>query len=194
MAEASPQNVDISLLEKLAVVPCLIRAIGAALTRTVTGPLFGGPGANTYFKDVVFAALRTNLSLISLRQEAWYTGTTEAQYLDWAKKQTFQPDTDVIGNSGTKIHWLGGKAAKKVIVCFHGGGFVLSCTPGHFQWLFDLQNDLAKDHSISVAVVSYTLAPGGKYPLQVQQCVEALSHVLQQGRKPEDVCFAAYPM
>lgn len=187
MAGSRSETVDLPLLEKLAAGPNLFRALFAALTRAVTGPLLGGPRANTYFKDVMFAALRKNLSLVSLRQEAWFTGTTEAQYLDWAKKQSFQPDTDVVG-SGTKIHWLGPKAAKKVVVYYHGGGFVLSCTPGHFQWLFDLQNDLAKDHSISVVVVSYTLAPGGKYPLQVQQSVEALAHVLDQGRKAEDVC------
>ena len=187
MAGVRPEANDLSLVEKLAIGPNIIRVLLAAFTRALTGPLLGGPRASTYFKDVVYAAVRKHLALCTIRQEAWLSGTTEAQYLDWAKKQKFQPDTDVLG-SHTKIHWLGPKAAEKVVIYFHGGGYVLPCTAGHFQWLFDLQNDLAKDHSISVVVVSYTLAPGGQYPLQVKQAAEALSHVLDQGKKPEDVC------
>lgn len=123
MANQKTEAIDISLIEKLASGPTLIRSLLAAVTRAVTGPLLGGPRANTYFKDVIFAALRTNLSLITIKQESWFTGTTEAQYLEWAKKQSVQPDTDVLG-SGTKIHWLGPKTAKKVVVYYHGGGFV----------------------------------------------------------------------
>ncbi|KAK3686902.1 hypothetical protein LTR37_019344 [Vermiconidia calcicola] len=182
---ASPPQV--TLMDKLMFVPVAARAITSALIRLATRPFIGGAKANTYFKDVVFAALRTNLSLVSVGTEQWMNPQTESNYLDFTKKQGFQPDTDVLG-SGLKVYWLGPKSAEKILLYFHGGGYVLSCSPGHFQWLFDLQNELAKGHSISVAVVGYTLAPHGQYPVQLQQAAESLTWLLEsQEKRPSDI-------
>ena len=178
---------EVTLTDKLMIVPIGARAIASALIRLITRPISGGAKANTYFKDVVFAALRTNLSLISVGTEQWINPSTESTYLDFAKKQGFQPDTDVL-DSGLKVHWLGPKTAEKVLLFFHGGGYVLSCSPGHFAWLFDLQNELSKSHSISVVVPAYTLAPHGQYPTQLKQAAESLQWLLEtQKKKPSDV-------
>lgn len=181
-----PETEALSLGEKLVVIPNLAQAIFAALIRAFTSPFLGGAKANTYFKDVAFAALRKSFALTTLRQEALTTGTTETSYLNFAKEKKFQPDTDVL-ESGTKVHWLGSKSAEKTILYFHGGGFVLAAHPGQFRWFFDLQEEISKDRSVAVAVVSYTLAPGGQYPKQLQQCVESLSWLIKQGKKPSNV-------
>lgn len=69
-----------------------------------------------------------------------------------------------------------------------GGGYALSCTPGHFQWLFDLQNDLSKSQSISVVLPAYTLSPYGPYPTQLKQAAESLAWLLEvHQKKPSDV-------
>lgn len=181
---AGPQ---ITLGDKLLVVPNLVRSIGSALTRLLAQPLISGPKANTLFKDVFFAFLRTNLSVMNPATEQYLNPSTEANYLDFAKKRGFQPDTDVL-SSGLKIHWLGTKTAEKILLYFHGGGYALSCSPGHFEWLFELQEELAKSHSISVVVVGYTLSPYGPYPTQLKEAAESLQWLLEdQKKKPGDV-------
>ncbi len=173
---------QITLTDKLMVIPNLTRSMISAVTRLLTRPLSSGPKANTLLKDILFAGLRTNLSIISPATEQWLTPATESTYLNFAKKHDFQPDTDVLSN-GLKLFWLGSKSAEKVILYFHGGGYVLSASPGHFAWLFDLQNELAKGHSISAVMVGYTLAPHGQYPVQLREAAESLDYLLQKQNK-----------
>ena len=70
---------------------------------------------------------------------------------------------------------------------FLTGGYSLSCSPGHWIWLSDLQKELSKSSSFSVVVPVYTLAPKGQYPLQLKQAAETLAWLLKQGKKPGDV-------
>ena len=177
-----------TLLEKALVVPNLARAIFSAVLRLCTYPITSGPKASTLCKDVAFAALRTNLALMTLSQEHWLNPTTETVYLDFAKKQNFQPQTDVLA-SGLKCFWLGSKSAEKVILYFHGGGYVLACSTGHVQWLFSLQEELSKKHSVAVVLVGYTLAPMAQYPAQLKQAAESLNWLVEkEGKKAGDVC------
>src|ERR1700744_2828458 len=98
MTSSSPTTAD-----KLMIVPLLVRTVASALIRLIINPFSSGPKANTLLKDVAFAALRTNLSNTSVGTEQWMKVPTDTAYLDFAKKQGFQPDTDVLG-SGLKVH------------------------------------------------------------------------------------------
>ncbi|KAK5170203.1 uncharacterized protein LTR77_004789 [Saxophila tyrrhenica] len=173
--------------DKLLLIPVAAASIGSAILRLLTRSFTGGAKANTAFKDVIFAALRTNLSNISEGAEQWMNSTTEAEYLTLAKKQGFQPDTDVLGSS-LKVHWIGGKAASKVLLYFHGGGYVLAASAGHMQWLYELQQELSKTQEISIVVLSYTLAPHGQYPTQLKEAAESLEWLLEtQKKQPGDI-------
>lgn len=175
------------LIDKLMLIPNIGRTLASLFLRAITGPLLGGARANTYFKDVAFAALRTNLSITSAETEQWMNPSTESGYLQLAKNKGFQPETTVL-DGGLKLHWIGPKTAKKVFLYFHGGGYVLSCSAGHYAWLFDLQQALSKDASVSVVLVGYTLAPHGQYPKQLQEAVDSLQWLLEtQKYKPSDV-------
>ena len=112
-------STQVTFTDKLMVVPVIARTASSAIYRAVTSPFVGGAKATSYFKDVVFAALRTNLTLISVGTEQWMNPRTEDTYLQFTKKQGFQPDTDVLP-SGLKLHWLGKKSAEKVLLYFHG--------------------------------------------------------------------------
>ena len=175
------------LIDKLMVLPNISRTIIAAVFRAINGPLLGGARANTLFKDIVFAALRKNLSITSAETEQWMNPSTDSGYLQLAKDKAFQPETTVL-EGGLKLHWIGPKTAKKVLLYFHGGGYVLSCSPGHYGWLFDLQQTLSKDSNVSVVLVAYTLAPHGQYPKQLDEAAESLQWLLEtQKYKPSDV-------
>jgi len=70
-----------------------------------------------------------------------------------------------------------------------GGGYVLSCGLGHFAWFYNITKSLAKAHSVTSIVLSYTCAPEGQYPTQLKQAAELLKHLIEvEGRKPSDVC------
>ena len=67
--------------------------------------------------------------------------STEATYLELAKKEGFQPDSINL-KDGSKAFWMGPKSAQKILVYFHGGGYVLPCSPGHARWLFEVTQAL----------------------------------------------------
>lgn len=181
---------QVTTTDKLSLVPVAASSIASAIIRLLTRPFVGGAKANTFFKDIAYAGLRTNLSNISPGAEQWMNSTTEAEYLSLAKKQNFQPDTDVLG-SGLKVHWIGKKTASKILLYFHGGGYVLCASAGHMQWLFELQQEMSKTQDLSVIVVSYTLAPHAQYPSQLKQAAESLEWLLEtQQKQPGDVFIA----
>ena len=111
---------QITLFNKLMIVPVLGRTVTSALLRLVTSPLSSGPKGKTYFKDVVYAALRSMLSNIDVATEQWINAPTESTYLDFTKKAKIEPDIETL-DSGLKLCWLGPKSAQKVLLYMHGG-------------------------------------------------------------------------
>lgn len=149
-------------------------------------PFKGSNGANTYFKDVAFAAFRTHLGNLDLAQDRYVTSTTSTPvYNQYCTAQKIAPSTITLP-SGTQAHWLGSKDAPKVLVYLHGGGYVLPCTPGHVRWLDDLQKSLGP--SVSALLLAYDLAPESTYPTQLRQTVELFRYLTEtEGRNPADI-------
>lgn len=135
----------------------------------------------------MFAAFRKQLSIMTLANEVYLNPTTESVYLDLAKKENFQPDSLVLSD-GIKAHWLGPRTADKILIYFHGGGFVLTCSPGHAQWAFDVTQTLAKEHSVSCILLGYTMSTESPYPTQLKQAVELVQYIIEkEGKKPSDI-------
>lgn len=180
-------EMQITLGDKLMVLPNSARFIGAATSRLLLRPFTSGPKPNTLLKDAIFAGLRTQLSIVSVATEQWMNASTESGYLDLAKKQGFKPETDDLGD-GLKLFWLGKRTAEKTVLYCHGGGYALSATSGHLNWLYDLQKELAKNHSINAVMIGYTLSPYGQYPTQLRQAARALDRLLDhEHKKPSNV-------
>ena len=57
--------------DKLGLVPVAGQAVAALFLRLLTRPFVGGAKAPTLLKDVMYAALRVNLSNISVGAEQW---------------------------------------------------------------------------------------------------------------------------
>lgn len=159
--------------------------MGSSSKRLITSPFKGANGASTYFKDVAFAALRTSLANLDLTAERFLNGTTTPNYLKYAKDHNFPPETITLP-LGEQAHWFGSKTATKVLVYFHGGGYVLPCGAGHMAWLDDLRKAMGPD--VSALLLAYDLAPEHTYPTQLRQATELLRHLIQvQGRNPSDL-------
>ncbi|KAF2173052.1 hypothetical protein M409DRAFT_17002 [Zasmidium cellare ATCC 36951] len=187
----APHRTEATFVDKLMLVPHIAKIITAVCIRLVTYPLVaitGGTKANMMLKDIAFTGLRTHMGNLNTAQEIFLLPpSTEATYLEFAKKQGFQPDSDVL-DSGMKVHWLGNKSAEKVLVFFHGGGYAVPATEQHLIWYFNLSKDLSKKTKLSVIMPSYTLSPQGQYPLQLQQAAETLDFLInKQGKKPSDI-------
>ena len=177
----------ITLSDKLMLAPVLARSLLAAVIHLVTRPLQQGPHARTLFKDFLFAALRTALAVIPPPTEQYIIAPTDVHYRSHVRKRQLPPETTIL-NSGLALHWLGPRSAHKIVVYLHGGGYVFSCGPGHWAWLHDLRDSVARDADVSFVVVSYALAPRGQYPQQLCQAAEALAWLLDdQRRSPADV-------
>lgn len=178
---------NVTLVEKLTLLPHVAVGLSLGFLRLATRPLTSDVKPPTAFQDFAYAVARYVLSNVTIPHEKWLAPPTETNYLDFARAKNFQPDTAVLP-SGVKVHWIGNKSAEKVFLYFHGGGYVNSISPAHLAWLFDLEAELSKTKKIAVAVLGYTCAPEGQYPLQLKQAAESLIWMLQtEGKKPEDV-------
>jgi len=94
--------------------------VGSALQRSLTSPFKGSNGSNTYYKDILLAAFRTNLGNLNLAQDRYMGGGSSTPvYIKYAEDHKFTPESITLP-SGTQAHWLGSPQAKKVLVYFHG--------------------------------------------------------------------------
>lgn len=133
----------------------------------------------------------TNCTSTAVAQEQYLKGTktTLNAYISHTKKTSLEPEVTEL-ESGLKLCWIGPQHAAKVLLYFHGGGYVASASPGHFLWAEELQKKCSKHTNFSIVFAAYTLATpsNGQYPVQLQEAAEAL-HWLVETRKmnPADI-------
>lgn len=99
-------------------------------------------------------------------------------------------DVEPLDDGKASLLWLGDRQkAKKVVLFFHGGGYISPMTPGHVEWCWQayVKAGIEAKVETAVAVLQYTLAPGGKYPTQLRQAANGLSHLLSAGFRPADI-------
>ena len=89
------------------------------MIRLFLSPFKGTKGAPSYFKDVMYAALRTMLDSMTIAmQKATDTPTEETYYLLCAEAGQPARHTDLPHDC--KAFWFGKAKAEKLIVYFHG--------------------------------------------------------------------------
>lgn len=88
-------------------------------------PFKGDNGAPSWYKDVMFAMMRTQLGNLDLAQDRYLNSQTTPTYLKFAKEAGFTPDSVTLP-SGIQAHWIGDKNAQKVLLYCHG----MSCMHG----------------------------------------------------------------
>jgi acetyl esterase/lipase len=180
---------SITTVEKLSLLPHVVVGLSVGFLRLATRPFTNDVKPITAYKDFVYAVFRYVLANVTIAQEKWLAPPTETMYLNFAQERKFKPDSTVL-SSGLRIHWIGDKTADKVFLYFHGGGYVNAISAQHLEWLLELQTDLSKKENVAVAVVGYTCAPEGQYPVQLRQGVESLVWLLSVGgKKPENVSY-----
>lgn len=183
---------NVTLVEKLTLFPYVLIGLSIGFFHLATRPFTSNARPPTAFRDFAYAVSRYVLSNMTIPLEKWLAVPTEKVYLKFAQDTGFTPDTTILG-SGLKLHWIGDKATDKVFLYFHGGGYVNAAASQHMEWLSELQSDLSKKENVAIAVVGYTLAPEGQYPVQLRQGAESLVWLLGAGGKKPGNVSDAFP-
>ena len=71
----------------------------------------------------------------------------------------------------------GAEVQLPVVLYMHGGGWILGSASSHGR----LAAELAVAADAAVAFIDYTLAPEGRYPVQIEQCYAVARWVTEQG-------------
>lgn len=91
-----------------------------------------------------------------------------------AKELGVKWEVEIVSNGeGGKLHWVGDRAAKKVVLWFHGGGFALSISRGSvIFWVQSQQKLAASGKNVVLAFLEY-----GKLLLRNTMCGNFASRI-----------------
>ena len=125
---------------------------------------------------------------------SWGPGTTLAQMRkDWDDlfadvSPTVGAKSESVDAGGVKAEWITapGAAADRVILYFHGGGYVLGSIKSHR----DMCERLSRAAQARVLLLDYRLAPEHPFPAPVEDARSAYRWLLKQGIRPQRVAFA----
>ncbi|KIX05744.1 uncharacterized protein Z518_03716 [Rhinocladiella mackenziei CBS 650.93] len=183
-AMASPIH-PVSMLEKLDVFPGLLSLAGTAVYTAVTAPFRGESGAYTFGQHVAHAVLR-KVHPHGSRIGARYVGEPFSKvYAKWCQDKGVQPEYVTL-KSGCRAFWMGDhKAAKYIMIYYHGGGFSLDGDDTHIKFWHTVQSDLeANNIPIAILFLEYSLVPHATYPTQIIEAVEAFQYAKTELKRP----------
>ncbi|RXW22054.1 hypothetical protein EST38_g3797 [Candolleomyces aberdarensis] len=144
-------------------------------------------------REILLQAIRDGLDVTQMR--FLLKGNTKTAYEAWAKSKDVDPREDVIAHGG-RILWVGkgpkdSEEDSKVVLYFHGGGYLLPMQ----EWSLDYWStaikvlEKSKKH-VSVAALAYNLSGESTYPVQLNQALAAIEHLLKVGYKPSNIVLA----
>ncbi|KAH9071479.1 alpha/beta-hydrolase [Lactarius deliciosus] len=114
--------------------------------------------------------------------------TTAQTYEAWARRTNgAEVLTDELPE-GAKLHWVGPRRVDRVILYFHGGGYMLPAREEHFDMLLTLRRDFKG--TVGFAMLNYALVPENPFPKQVRQALAAVRHLLDAGASPSKLILA----
>jgi len=140
-------------------------------------------------------AVRTAITRYIMGARKWtphelksiYGMTTAQVYAKWARKSGAQVLTDEL-SEGARLHWIGPRREDRVILYFHGGGYVFPATEDLLDMLESLQEKYKG--TVGIAMLNYSLAPECPFPTQLRQAVAAVQHLINKGVSPSNIIIA----
>ncbi len=179
----------------------VVKALAALLTSPVRDSKATPP---TLKRHVAYSAVRAMTADFSPLQHQYIAKGTDAQYESFCKSYNVNPDNEIL-TDGTRALWIGPRTAKKVIIHFHGGGYVIPAADYTFKYLHSLReglrNTLPKSEwestnnelLPSILVLSYDLSPGVQFPRQLIQATHLLNHAFNKatlGLSPSSIILS----
>jgi acetyl esterase/lipase len=90
----------------------------------------------------------------------------------------------IIVSDGTIASWIGPQDASKVVIMFHGGGYMGPALNQHISLGFASSNPPRKDVALVVLQYSLESENANHYPLQLQEAVSLLRHLINDLKIP----------
>ncbi|CAK41906.1 catalytic protein [Aspergillus niger ATCC 1015] len=117
--------------------------------------------------------------------------STLKTYESWVLSRGVSRAVDVLAaDNSTRLLWIGPSISAKVLLFFHGGGYVLPLSEAHLDWMAYLRNEAANAGvDMSVCILEYDLIPTNPYPRQLKQAIFAIQRLLVSGYRPSDIVF-----
>ncbi|KAF2835392.1 alpha/beta hydrolase fold domain-containing protein [Patellaria atrata CBS 101060] len=177
---------------KLQAASVFTKTLGAALARVITSRFKGDRAHPVYFKDVIFASMRTALGNSTIEADkAGIQQSTEQAYHAVVKQFGFEPNSVEL-NDGAKAHWMGNKRASKTLVYLHGGAYIMPANTSQLTWVHELMTTMNEGHKpgsdVSVVILEYYTTPAHRYPVQLQQAIALLRYLLEtESRDPSSL-------
>ncbi|GJJ07959.1 hypothetical protein Clacol_002166 [Clathrus columnatus] len=151
----------------------------------------------TFTPHIKKAYVRSLLSSCNPLQLQWVFGSSTKAYTSWFNKHVVGEEglkmrTDILEDGGAKLHWIGREDAEKVILYFHGDGFITPLNKDHLRFMNGIRLDLKYQAKVNVklAFLEYTLIPNGHYPTQLRQAALALRHLFNLNISPSNILIA----
>ncbi|KAH8599505.1 Alpha/Beta hydrolase protein [Bisporella sp. PMI_857] len=133
-----------------------------------------------YYPYLAYKGMRdyqSGLNAIGIQNLLPSTSKTCKQF---AKKHKLQQSTIQLSD-GSAALWLGQPEASKIIISFHGGGYMAPILSSHISLAFGFAKHPQIDRkNVAVVVLQYDLAceDANHYPRQLQQAVALLDNLL----------------
>ncbi|KAG4414198.1 hypothetical protein IFR04_012645, partial [Cadophora malorum] len=171
---------DLSVLEKLDLLPAIVGVLASTVLSLFTGVWKAKERRpQNYYRFVALTGLRNFVSRTSTRQQHFVSPPTDDAYELVCKKRGQIPKSEILSD-GTRAHWIGDNNAEKVVLNFHGGGYVMPASEFMVEFMFQVVDFLnKKGKSASCLFLAYDLAPGAVYPRQLQQASSLINHLTQ---------------
>ncbi|XMA12700.1 hypothetical protein WAI453_005491 [Rhynchosporium graminicola] len=170
---------DLSVLEKLDLLPAAISTLTSTVLSLFTGVWKAKDRRpRTYFRFVALTGLRTFVARTTTRQQHYISPPTDDAYEHVCKRRGQTPKSETL-HDGTRAHWVGDSNAEKIVLNFHGGGYVLPASDHMFEFMFQVVDVLnKKGKNVACLFMAYDLAPGAQYPRQLQQASSLINHLI----------------
>ncbi|KAG6908728.1 hypothetical protein DXG01_003573 [Tephrocybe rancida] len=123
----------------------------------------------------------------NIRQFQYCFGTLDI-YKRWAKSQGLPVLVDEVGTRGARLLWIGPRNTTRVVLYFHGGGYVIPLQDFSASFWNYVRSRLSRGGlDAGFAIMSYSIVPTEIFPTQLAQAAEALQHVIASGCSPQNI-------
>ncbi|KAH7000207.1 Alpha/Beta hydrolase protein [Ilyonectria destructans] len=151
---------------------------------------------------LICGVLNVVLGVLRPREIQYLCKPTQEAYKEWIRRKILEEETtdgfhsrlsldiEPLEEGNSSLLWVGDRRrAKKVVLLFHGGGYITPLLPGHLEicWRACVSAGIEMGTEVAVAVLEFTLYPSATYPVQLRQAAGALSHLLSSGFRPQDI-------
>ncbi|PYH77445.1 alpha/beta-hydrolase [Aspergillus uvarum CBS 121591] len=186
---------QLSFVQKVDLIAAFAFRIPLAIVFNILKTAIGALARGLPFRpSIQNACARAIMDSLHPNQIQAIVPSTMQTYTSWIRRNAERTGlchrVDTLKDEITHLLWLGPKRSDKVILFFHGGGYVLPLSDGHLDWMAHVRKSCLKASlKVGVCILEYSLIPGHRYPTQLRQALMGLQHLLDHGYEPSDIIF-----